>query len=148
MLVHCLLFATDREGDTLDAQMLKVWQLTTNVEHRIKPLKQVAAKVKLGDLGTRLGYDALLLILSPRGSDLQVLKDDGGEHGRICLLPPDLLEADLLRTLTKEDDLLGCPPAVGKGILGGVLVVDGSQKVPRRVSRARRPNKGCSGGGI
>lgn len=146
--MRCLLFATDREGDTLDAQMLKVWQLTTDVEHRVKPLKQVAAKVKLGDLWTRLGYDALLLMLSPRGSDLQVLKDDDGELGHIGLLPSDLLEADLLCTLPEEDDLLGCPPAVGKGILGGVLVVDGCQKVPRRVSRARRPNKGCSGGGL
>ena len=83
-------------------------QLGADLDYSAKLCEEAPTQIQVGHLGAYVldGWRLLLAIRRVRKSDLDTIEDDDLQLTELSLLPPDLVEADLLRNLARDHDLL------------------------------------------
>jgi hypothetical protein len=124
--------------DVLEPESFHVGELGADLHDGSKVGKQVTTHTKLGDARADIADRLVPLRIGSVGIDKsQTVEDDDLQLVQLGLLPADLLEADLLRDLCREDDrLLGL-------VLRCILLMQGREEVRLAVVWPGGADEGC-----
>lgn len=131
----------------LQSQTTQLIQMGTNLDNRPKTDKEIAAQSQLSHLGTHFPDGLLLATSTGRGVDSHILDENQVEFMQLGLLVADLVEADLLCQLARDNDLGpgGCGLLICRDF-ADVLLTQSLEEGPRLLRWSSWPDEGRGSG--